>query len=100
MPRTRSSSALPRPTGCSGRSPSGASGWRLHDARRTSRSLMNRAGVPSEIGERCLGHLVAGVEAIYNRYHFRDEMRLAFEKLAHLIDTIVNPQPNMVALHG
>ena len=56
--------------------------------------------MPSEIGERCLGHLVAGVEAIYNCYHFRDEMRLAFEKLAHLIDTIVNPQPNMVALHG
>jgi integrase len=79
---------------------SGVSGWRLHDARRTSRSLMSRAGVPSEIGERCLGHLVAGVEAIYNRYHFRDEMRLAFEKLAHLIDTIVNPQPNVVALHG
>jgi hypothetical protein len=46
-----------------------------------------------------LGHLVAGVEAIYNRYHFRDEMRLAFEKLAHLIDTIVNPQPNVVPLH-
>jgi hypothetical protein len=61
---------------------------------------MSRAGVPSEIGERCLGHLVAGVEAIYNRYHFRGEMRLAFEKLAHLIDTIVNPQPNVVPLHA
>jgi hypothetical protein len=27
-------------------------------------------------------------------------MRLAFEKLAHLIDTIVNPQPNVLPLHG
>jgi integrase len=34
---------------------SGVTGWRLHDLRRTARSLMSRAGVPSDHAERCLG---------------------------------------------
>ena len=39
--------------------------WQIHDLRRTARSLMSRAGVLSDIGERCLGHSVGGVEGIY-----------------------------------
>jgi hypothetical protein len=69
---------------------SGVSGWRLHDARRTSRSLMSRAGVPSEIGERCLGHLVAGVEAIYNHYHFRDVKSPAPRPGSFISDSLPN----------
>ena len=34
---------------------SGTSGWTLHDLRRTARSLMSRAGVPSEHAERASG---------------------------------------------
>ena len=33
----------------------GVKGWTLHDLRRTARSLMSRAGVPSDHAERCLG---------------------------------------------
>jgi integrase len=33
---------------------SGVSGYTLHDLRRTARSLMSRAGVPSDHAERCL----------------------------------------------
>src|SRR5262249_34261218 len=33
---------------------SGVLGWRLHDLRRSSRSLLSRAGVNSDIAERCL----------------------------------------------
>jgi integrase len=77
---------------------SGVSGWVLHDLRRTSRSLMSRAGVPSDVAELCLGHVIGGVRGVYDRYKYSDEKRLAYEKLATLIAQIVDPQPNVVAL--
>ena len=76
----------------------GITGWTLHDLRRTSRSLMSRSGVLSEHAERCLGHKIPGVEGVYNRYPYRDEMLLAYEKLATLIGQIVDQQPNVVAM--
>jgi integrase len=41
----------------------GVKDWRVHDLRRTARSLMARAGVISEHAERVMGHKIAGVEA-------------------------------------
>jgi integrase len=77
---------------------SGTSGWTLHDLRRTSRSLLSRAGVSREHAERCLGHKLPGVEGVYNQYKYRPEMLIAYEKLATLIDQIVDPQPNVVTM--
>jgi integrase len=77
---------------------SGVTGWTLHDLRRTARSLMARAGVQSEHAERCLGHVISGVEGTYNRHDYLNEMRIAYEKLVVLIQQIVNPQPNVVAM--
>jgi integrase len=77
---------------------SGVTDWTLHDLRRTARSLMSRAKVISEHAERCLGHRIPGIEGIYNRYPYRDEMLIAYEKLATLISQIVDPQPNVVAM--
>jgi integrase len=79
---------------------SGTSGWTLHDLRRTARSLMSRAGVPSDHAERCLGHVIGGVRGVYDRHQYREEMLLAYEKLAALIAQIVDPQPNVVAIRG
>ena len=76
----------------------GVTGWTLHDLRRTARSLMSRAGVPSDHAERCLGHVMTGVRGTYDRHQYRDEMLLAYEKLATLIGQIVDPQPNVVAM--
>jgi integrase len=76
----------------------GVSGWTLHDLRRTARSLMSRAGVPSDHAERCLGHVMGGIRGTYDRHEFRDEKRRAFEALAGLIERIVDPQPNVVSL--
>jgi hypothetical protein len=59
---------------------------------------MSRAGVPSEHAERCLGHVIGGVEGTYDRYDYRAEMLLAYEKLSALIASIVDPQPNVVAM--
>jgi integrase len=77
---------------------SGVTGWRLHDLRRTARSLMSRAGVDADIAERCLGHTIVGVRGIYDRHAYRDEKLRAFEALAAQIECIVDPQPNATAL--
>jgi integrase len=79
---------------------SGVTNWRLHDLRRTARSLMSRAGVQSEHAERVLGHVIGGVEGVYNRYSYDAEKTDALRKLAALIERIVTPPAeNVVALH-
>jgi integrase len=73
--------------------------WVLHDLRRTARSLMSRAGVSSDHAERVLGHAIAGIEGIYDRFHYSDEKAEALKQLAHLIETIINPpKGNVVAM--
>jgi integrase len=72
--------------------------WTLHDLRRTARSLMSRAGVASDHAERCLGHVLPGIRGTYDRHEYLNEKRRAFEALAALIDRIVNPADNVVAL--
>jgi integrase len=43
--------------------------WQLHDLRRTARSLMARAGVPSDHAERVMGHARASsIESVYDRH--------------------------------
>jgi len=71
-------------------------GWTIHDLRRTARSLMSRAGVPSEHAERVMGHAIGGVEAIYDRHSYRDEKADALARLAALIDSIVHPCADVV----
>jgi integrase len=72
--------------------------WTLHDLRRTARSLMSRAGVPSDHAERCLGHVLPGIRGTYDRHEYLPEKRRAFEALATLVERIVNPAANVVAL--
>jgi integrase len=67
----------------------GVSDWTLHDLRRTARSLMSRAGVPTDHAERCLGHVIPGVRGVYDRYEYLEEKRDAFDRLAKLIAQIV-----------
>ena len=78
----------------------GVRGWVTHDLRRSARSLMSRAGVNSDHAERALGHVIGGVRGVYDRYAFHDEKKLALEKLAALIERIVDPKENVVALRG
>jgi integrase len=72
--------------------------WSYHDLRRTARSLMSRAGVPSDHAERVLGHAIGGVRAVYDRHAYLAEKTDALEKLAALIDRIISPPAeNVVA---
>jgi integrase len=64
--------------------------WTLHDLRRTARSLMSRASVPTDHAERVLGHVIGGVRGTYDRYEYLDEKRDALETLARQIDWIVH----------
>ena len=77
---------------------SGVTGWRLHDLRRTARSLMSRAGVNADHAERCLGHVITGVRGVYDRHEFHREKLQAFEALAAQIERIVSPVPNVLSL--
>jgi integrase len=72
--------------------------WRLHDLRRTARSLMSRAKVPSDHAERVLGHVIGGVRETYDRYEYLDEKREALAKLAALVDRILSGRPIVVTL--
>ena len=74
--------------------------WSLHDLRRTARSLMSRAGVPSDHAERVLGHVIAGVRSVYDRHKYEEEKRAALEKLAGMIERILKPTPSNVAMLG
>jgi integrase len=78
--------------------PSDMPPWRLHDLRRTARSLMSRAGVSSEHAERVMGHSIGGVEQIYDRHAYLGEKSEALAKLATLIDSIVHPRENVVPM--
>jgi integrase len=72
--------------------------WTVHDLRRTARSLMSRVGVLPRHAEMALGHVVQGVEGVYDRHSYADEKRAAFEALAAQVSRILNPQANVVAL--
>jgi integrase len=72
--------------------------WTLHDLRRTARSLMSRAKVPTDHAERALGHVMGGVRETYDRYEYLDEKRAAFDALASLVSRILNPTANVEEL--
>jgi integrase len=72
--------------------------WRIHDVRRTARTLMARAGVDPDHAERALGHVIGGVRGTYDRHRFEAEKLGAFEALAAQVQRIVDPQPNVTPL--
>jgi integrase len=77
---------------------SGVMDWRLHDCRRTARSLMSRANVSADIAERCLGHAMPRIRGTYDQHDYVPQTKLAFEALAQLIEQIVEPQDNVVEM--
>jgi integrase len=70
--------------------PPGTPGFVIHDLRRTARSLISRAGVRPDIGERVLGHAIGGVAGVYDRFAYRNEKADALQRLAALIENIIH----------
>lgn len=58
----------------------------VHDFRRTARTHLAALGVAPYVAERCLNHVVKGVEGIYNRHDFFAERKEALQKWADLLD--------------
>jgi integrase len=80
--------------------PKGTEHFTFHDLRRTAKSLMSRAKVEPWVSERVLGHVIKGVEGVYDRHDWTEEMADALEKLAGLIERILDPNSNVVKLRA
>lgn len=79
----------------------GVRGWTIHDLRRTARTLLSRARVPTEISELVLGHSVKGIQQVYDRHEYFEEKAHALAALAQLVETILSPPAdNVVAIGG
>ena len=70
--------------------------WRLHDLRRTARSLMSRAQVPPLVAELTLGHVQKGIQATYDVHEYQDEKAHALKALASVIQNILAPSSGKV----
>ena len=56
--------------------------WRIHDLRRTSRSLMSRLGIAYQVAEAVMGHTLPGVSGVYDRHSYEPEKANALARLA------------------
>jgi integrase len=69
--------------------------WRLHDARRTLATAMQKLGVRFEVTEAILNHRSgasrSGVAAVYQRYEWEPEKREALEKWSNHLDGLLAP---------
>ncbi|WP_298399067.1 integrase family protein [Sphingobium sp.] len=72
--------------------------WVLHDLRRTGKTLMIRAGVSPHVSERVLGHVIPGVEGVYDQHDYLAEKTEALRKLASLVARILDPKDNIVPM--
>jgi integrase len=74
--------------------------WQLHDLRRSGRTLMSRAGVSREHAERVLGHVIPGVERVYDQHRYDIEKTKALAALAGLVERILKPAANVTPIRG
>lgn len=62
--------------------------WAPHDLRRTSRTFLASLGCPREAGEVILGHMLPGVEGVYNRHAYDKERRLWLGRLSKYLEKL------------
>lgn len=75
--------------------------WVFHDLRRTSRSLLSRAGVMQEHAERVLGHAQGDLIQVYDQHDYQDERGQALRKLEGLVKMILDPpEDNVVQMEA
>jgi integrase len=78
--------------------------WILHDLRRTAATGMARLHLPPHVVDKVLNHVsgtIRGVAAVYNRFEYIEERRVALEAWGRFVLNLVTPAPaNVVALAG
>ena len=63
--------------------------FRPQDLRRTAASLMTSTGTPLVVVQKILNHVETGVTAVYDRYSYDDEKRVALEAWGRQVAAIV-----------
>lgn len=53
-----------------------------------------------DISERVLGHVIEGVEGVYDRHGYTAEKADALKRLAGLLANILNPVENVIQMAG
>jgi hypothetical protein len=71
--------------------------WVLHDLRRTVRTGMGKLGIAPHVAERVLNHIRGGIEAIYDRHRYEDEIKTALAIWADRVLAIVGGRDNKIA---
>lgn len=56
--------------------------WAPHDLRRTSRTVLAALGCPAEVAESILGHMLPGVQGVYNQHAYDAERVVWLGRLA------------------
>jgi integrase len=69
--------------------------WRLHDLRRTARTLLSKLTTP-DVAERTIAHVISGIRGTYDLNDYAAEKRNALDALARYIDGIERPTPDKV----
>jgi integrase len=74
---------------------SGTSGWSLHDARRTSATVMGELGIEPHAVEAALGHasIHSVLASTYNMARYKPAVAVALQRLADRFDAIASGTP-------
>ncbi len=72
---------------------SGVADFRLHDVRRTVRTRLAELGVTPDVAERVLGHVIAGIRRVYDRYDYVPQMRAALDAWGAEFERILQAIP-------
>lgn len=69
----------------------------IRDLRRTARSYLASLGVTQEVARKIMNHSLAGIDQVYDRYDYIDEMRKALDDYSRTLESIIE-QPNVCHL--
>lgn len=62
--------------------------WAPHDLRRTGRTMLSAMGCPAEVAEAILGHLLPGVQGVYDRHGYNAERRVWLTRLSERLEAL------------
>jgi integrase len=78
----------------------GVTNWRLHDLRRTFRTIHGRIGTPPHVAERIINHvnaIASDVEQTYDMYTYLPQMREAMQRYETELRLILHIEPRNAA---
>lgn len=62
--------------------------WAPHDLRRTARTFLAALGCPREVAETIIGHMLPGMEGIYNKYTYDAEKVVWLKRLSDHLESL------------